>query len=113
MAYYRKNDKEGDKTYIEKTKRIKLTGKKLRQLNAAIHHRDQHRCIICGAYVEPGRKFHHEPCGIYRSDEIEKGVLLCDACHFKRHHTGDAAYIREKIITYLRRLYGEKGARKE
>lgn len=98
--------------YLEKTKRVHLSGTKLRQLNDAVHRRDGGRCIVYGEYVEPGVKFHHEPCGVYKSDEISKAVLLCNRCHYARHHTR-AAEIREQCVAYLQRLYGSLGARKE
>ena len=62
-----------------KTKKVKLYGEKLRKLNTAIHERDNNCCIICGKYVDPNEKFHHEPCGAMKSDEISKGVTLCYA----------------------------------
>ena len=86
---------------IGKTKRIRLKGKKLRELNAAIHERDGHCCIICGRYVDPGEKFHHEPCGAEKSDEIDKGVLLCFDCHKERHFGPKSKEIKTKIEEYL------------
>lgn len=68
-----------------KTKKVKLYGEKLRKLNTAIHERDNNCCIICGKYVDPNEKFHHEPCGAMKSDEISKGVTLCYDCHAERH----------------------------
>lgn len=70
-------------------------------------------CIVCGAYVEPGRKFHHEPCGVYKSDEINKAVTLCDRCHFERHNGMKAEDVRQKCVDYLQTLYGDDGAKKE
>lgn len=99
--------------YIPKSKRIKLRGKKLRDLNHNIHDRDDYRCVVCGQEVEEGEKFHHEPCGIYKSDEETKAVLLCEKCHKKRHFTDQAAEIRDQCVQYLRSLYGDKGAMKE
>lgn len=68
-----------------KTKRVRLKGKALRELNAAIQERDGYCCIICGRYVDPGEKFHHEPPGAEKSDEMGKGVTLCFDCHQERH----------------------------
>lgn len=99
--------------YQEKTKRIHLTGKKLRDLNDFVHDRDWNKCIVCGAYVPRGEKFHHEPCGVYKSDEAEKAVTLCSQCHFDRHHGTKAAEVRQKCVDYLRKLYGEAGAKRE
>lgn len=99
--------------YIPKNKRIRLKGKKLKALNHDIHLRDHYRCAACGQEVEEGEKFHHEPCGIYKSDEITKGVLLCNGCHYKRHFTDAALEIQDKCVQYLRGLYGDAGAKKE
>ena len=57
-----------------KTKKVKLYGEKLRKLNTAIHERDGNCCIICGRYVDPGEKFHHEPCGALEIAK-ERGLL--------------------------------------
>lgn len=90
-----------------KNKRVRLKGKALRELNAAIHERDGHCCVNCGAYVDPGEKFHHEPGGAQKSDEIEKGVTLCYKCHQRRHFSPDGQEIKEKVIDYLESLYGD------
>lgn len=37
---------------FQKQKRVKLYGKKLKKLNHDIFERDNHRCIVCGKYVE-------------------------------------------------------------
>lgn len=92
---------------FQKKKRVRLKRAELEELNRAIHTRDGHNCIICGAYVPIGAKFHHEPQGADKSDEIEKGVLLCFNCHQIRHFGKDSQTVREKIIDYLARLYGE------
>lgn len=89
---------------IAKTKRIRLKGKKLRELNAIIQERDGHCCIICGHYVQPGEKFHHEPPGAEKSDEIGKGVTLCFDCHRKRHFGADSQEIKTEIEEYLEAL---------
>ncbi len=98
---------------LEKTKRIRLHGKKLKELNDYIYERDGHCCAVCGAYVEPGTKFHHEPPGRYKSDEKEKGVLLCPHCHDRRHNGNESRTIQGLVVAYLQQLYGEKGAKKE
>ena len=90
---------------FEKPKRVCLKGKALSDLNRKIHNRDHNRCVICGAWVDPAKKFHHEPCGINRSDEEQKGVVLCDACHFQRHSGKNSREIREKIREYLKKCY--------
>ena len=90
---------------IPKTKRVRLSGRRLEELNEAIHERDGHRCIICGAYVHIGEKFHHEPPGIGKSDEIEKGVLLCYTCHQERHFGSMSREIKQRAVEYLERLY--------
>ena len=91
---------------INKAKRIHLHGPALKALNTAIHERDGNKCIICGRYVHPGEKFHHEPPGAGRSDEIEKGVTLCFDCHAARHFGAASRLIRAQIVTYLEKLYG-------
>ena len=94
---------------IPKTKIIKLSGSKLAELNSAVYERDNGCCVVCSRYVESGTKFHHEPCGAGRkSDEITKAVLLCGECHYKRHHTGEARVVKEKIEEYLHKLYGDE-----
>ena len=60
-----------------KTKRVKLKGKAAKEFYNAIYERDGGTCVWCGAPIEYGVKHHHEPCGIYKSDEIEKAVMLC------------------------------------
>lgn len=62
---------------FRKTKRVKLTGKYLKALYKIVYKRDAGQCVCCGAPVEYGVKFHHEPCGSYKSDEPEKLVMLC------------------------------------
>ena len=68
---------------LKKKKRIHLTGRKAREFYDKIYERDGGHCIWCGVPIEYGVKYHHEPCGIYRS------------------------------VDYLQFLYGEKGALKE
>lgn len=90
---------------VEAEKHIRLKGKKLRELNDEIFLRDNHKCIICGRWVEEGQKFHHEPCGAAKSDELEKGVVLCRDCHFARHSGKNSREIKEKVRAYLNMLY--------
>ena len=88
---------------------VKLHGTALAKLNDDIHKRDGHRCIYCGAPVDPGEKFHHEPCGAGRkSDEIDKGCTLCYKCHHKRHHGPDAAKVKRRCEEYLREVRNGK-----
>ena len=89
-----------------KTKKVKLYGEKLRKLNNAIHERDNNCCIICGRYVDPNEKFHHEPCGAMKSDEIEKGVTLCYDCPAERHFGKNSNAVRAQIKEYLQGIYG-------
>jgi len=97
---------EGDTvTEILKCKRVHLTGKKLRELNEHIFARDRSCCVVCGRWVDPGTKFHHEPCGTRKSDEMEHGVVLCNQCHYDRHFSGRCNEIKEKIQEYLFDLY--------
>lgn len=90
---------------LQKTKRIRLKGKALAQLNSDIYERDGGVCVICGRFVLPGTKFHHEPCGAEKSDEIAKAVILCNECHYQRHH-GKVKEYRQKAMEYLYDLYG-------
>ena len=90
-----------------KIKRVRLKGKALRELNSAIHERDGHCCIICGAYVDPGEKFHHEPGGAQKSDEIDKGALLCMRCHKRRHFGPDGQEVKRKVEKYLSDYYNK------
>ena len=92
---------------LEKEKRVRLHGNRLKQLNSEIFERDGHKCVVCGRWVAVGFKFHHEPCGIDKSDEIEKGVVLCRECHFERHNGKNNQEIRKKIVDYLKGLYGK------
>lgn len=92
---------------IPKPKRVRLKGAALKALNAAIQERDGHCCIICGRYVQPGEKFHHEPPGAGKSDEITKGVTLCYECHQERHFGPDSWTIKKQIEQYLQNLYGD------
>ena len=91
---------------FQKQKRVKLYGQKLKKLNQDIFERDNHRCIVCGKYVNDSHKFHHEPCGQDKSDEMRGGVVLCDDCHYARHNTDKLKEIKTKCEDYLRSLYG-------
>lgn len=93
---------------IAKKKKVRLKGKALRALNAAIQERDGHCCIICGRAVLPGEKFHHEPGGPDKSDVIEQGVTLCFTCHQRRHFGPNSQEVKEKCREYLANLYGEQ-----
>lgn len=103
----RSKEKEVKAMMMMKTKKVKLYGEKLRKLNTAIHERDGNCCIICGRYVDPGEKFHHEPCGALKSDEISKGVTLCYDCHQERHCGAGSRVVKEQIKEYLQGLYGD------
>lgn len=93
---------------IPKPKRVRLKGAALKALNEAIQERDGHCCIICGRYVQPGEKFHHEPGGPDKSDVMEQGVTLCFDCHQRRHFGPGGREVKEKCQEYLAELY-EKG----
>lgn len=90
---------------LQKTKRVRLKGKALRDLNNAIFDRDCDKCVICGRWVSRQEKFHHEPAGALKSDEIDKGVVLCMDCHRQRHHTEGCNVIKAKVINYLKSIY--------
>lgn len=94
-------------TVLDKSKRVKLKGEALKRLNRDIHLRDGYSCIVCGQYVEEGIKFHHEPCNSSKSDEIEKGVTLCNSCHYERHHGKRLKEVKSICEQYLRALYGD------
>lgn len=89
---------------IPKTKHVRLHGAALKALNNAIFERDNYRCVICGAHVSNDNKFHHEPCGPNKSDEIDKGVVLCYGCHQERHFGRDCIEVRDKIRAYLKSI---------
>ena len=95
-----------------KTKRIHLTGKKAKAFYDDIYARDGGRCVRCGRPIAYGVKYHHEPCGIYRSDEESKVVMLCEECHYIRHHVSPAK-VQPDCVAYLQELYGEEGAKRE
>lgn len=87
---------------LKKSKLVRLKGKALLALVAQVYERDRHCCVVCDRWVEDGKKPHHEPCGAGRkSDELEKMALLCDDCHYKRHHTEEAVVIKDKVERYL------------
>lgn len=90
---------------IAKNKPIRITGRKLAELNATIHQRDS-GCILCRRWVDPGEKFHHEPGGINKVDDEKHGVTLCMKCHGKRHFGPGSTEVRDKIVDYLNRFYG-------
>lgn len=90
---------------LQKKHRVKLTGRKLRELNQKIFERDNYACIICGAYVSPEHKFHHEPNAQDKTDELSGGVVLCDSCHYARHNTDRLKEIKDKCRRYLKNIY--------
>lgn len=92
---------------ILKRKRAHLTGKKLRELNERIFVRDRSCCVVCGRWVDPGTKFHHEPCGAGKSDEMDHGVVLCNQCHYDRHNGKRSSEIRRAVQMYLAEVYGD------
>ena len=92
---------------IPKPKRVRLKGATLKALNEVIHERDGHCCIICGRYVQPGEKFHHEPGGPDKSDVMEQGVTLCFDCHQRLHFGPGSNEIKERCRAYLAEIYGD------
>ena len=93
---------------LNKTNLIRLHGKALQRLVMQVFARDNHECVVCGAWVESGIKPHHEPCGAGRkSDELNKMVLLCNACHYERHHGKNPNFYKEKIEQYLENFNNE------
>lgn len=89
---------------IAKNKPVRITGKKLAELNEAIHQRDA-GCVLCRRWVDPGEKFHHEPCGPFKQDRVECGVILCRGCHNERHFGQSPNDYRDRIERYLRGIY--------
>jgi len=92
-----------------KTVRIRLTGRKLADLNKQVHERDGYTCIIkgCGCHVPLSEKFHHDPCGSYKEDVIHKACLLCYA-HHQIRESADGESIRIECREYLGDLYPEE-----
>ena len=87
---------------LGKRKQIRLSGKALAQFVKLVYERDQHKCAVCGKWVEDGHKPHHV---VYKShggsDTLENMVLLCDDCHYQVHHGLDSTKIKDKIMRYI------------
>lgn len=99
---------------MQKTKKKRVKGKALVQLNTDIHERDGHTCIIkgCDRYILPGEKFHHDPCGPDKQDIIQQGCLLCSDHHYTRHHGREGLEeVRQQCVDYLSNLYPDHWAR--
>ena len=94
---------------LEKHKPIRLHGDKLRELNGKIYNRDNNSCVLCGAYVPEGTKFHHIDFKSQGgSDEEKNGVMLCETganCHGTKAHGPNAKAIREKLKKYINDYY--------
>lgn len=87
---------------IAKDKPIRLTGRKLAELNKAIHDRDEDRCVICGRWVDPGEKFHHIDFKSQGGGDTEdNGATLCQDCHSQKAHGPEAAAIRKRLKEYI------------
>ena len=93
---------------LQKTKRVRLQGKAIKQLNQQMHERDNYTCIVpgCGKFVPIDEKWHHEPCGSRKEDVIEKGCLLCYEHHQQREGK-NIGPIKKACEDYLRGLYPE------
>lgn len=92
---------------MQKTKRIRLTGKALKELNDKIYERDYRHCIICETWIEEGVKFHHEPLKSQGGQDIESnGVMLCNSCHHERHFGKETQDYKDYCTEYLENLYG-------
>lgn len=83
------------------------------KLRNKINDRDGGRCIICGDH---GTDLHHEPPkkmgGDRKADVPTRLVVLCKDCHSRRTGRincpdGEQEIYRQKILEYLRRLYGQ------
>jgi len=92
-----------------KTKRTKLRGTAVKELNNTIHKRDNNQCVICKKHVDPGEKWHHVFFGNGRKNDVEEeGVLLCYECHQKIHSNGEVMKENtRKCVEYLRSIYGD------
>jgi hypothetical protein len=92
---------------LSKRAKVRLTGKTLAQLNLDIHERDNYTCIVpgCDTHVPLDEKFHHDPCGSYKEDIIEKGCLLCYYHHQLRDSRKHAEKIKGHCHDYLSGLY--------
>lgn len=95
-----------------KTKAVRLTGKKQKELHAEVYKRDGGCCAICGAPLPEGVKAHHEPPKSHGGQDIKKNlVLLCQECHMQRHFSAPREY-KAKCQSYLGRLYGERAQKR-
>ena len=94
---------------LQKVIRTRLKGNAVKQLNEQIHERDNYTCIVpgCGRYVPLEEKHHHEPCGAYKEDVLEKGCLLCWEHHKERHFGKGSQAVKKACEDYLRGLYPE------
>lgn len=102
--------KERKRMMFPKGEHVRLKGKKIEDLNNEIFERDNYCCIVCKAegkkvYVSPLEKFHHEPCGASKSDEINKGVVLCFKHHQERHFGKEMLKVKNIIMNYLKKMY--------
>lgn len=89
-----------------KAKIVRHHGEALRRLVYDVFARDRHSCIVCKKWVEDGIKPHHEWAGNGRkSDSLDKMVLLCNECHYERHHGKRSAEIRRICREYLEARY--------
>lgn len=74
-----------------------------------VWNRDNHKCIICGKYVDKSCSNAHF---IKRSQGglgiPENIVTLCPECHFGEDFGKDTKLYEQKIKTYLKAYYGEK-----
>lgn len=100
------------KKIVSKSKKKKpgrLYGDDLRELNDLIWERDGGCCVLCGAPVPRGTKFHHI---LFKShggtDDEKNGVTLCQAgrnCHTTRAHGPEAKEVRKTLEKYISDTY--------
>lgn len=90
-----------------KQKIIRLHGKALAALNDLIWILDGGCCVLCGAPVPRGTKFHHI---IFKShgggDTADNGATLCqtgDNCHGVKAHGPEAKRYQRILIEYVER----------
>ena len=88
-----------------KYKSVRLVGEALRRLVMRVWDRDEGLCVVCGRWVEEGTKPHHEPPKSQGGEDIEGDLLLlCDFCHYERHHGRRSREVKEEILEVKRRL---------
>ncbi len=85
---------------------VRLAGDLLRRLVMQIWDRDDGLCVVCGRWVEEGTKPHHEPPKSQGGQDREEDLfMLCDGCHYERHHGRKGQDIKSRVLEVRSRLY--------